>query len=123
MVHLIRKLKCKYAGPKEYLPEGIPEDKFISVLGYETRRREQQKNDKTIIVEDIFFLVTNNNGKMVSIASFNCITMIDEKAEMDVHSAMELLRNISIMGKVLCEKMATKNTNNNIDQVEREDGK
>ncbi len=106
MIHMMRKLKCKYTGPDDYLPEGVPRDKFIPVLGYEVRRREQRKEDKTVIVEDVYYMVTNDKGKLVSIASFNCSTMIDERAEIDLSAAVKLLENVTMIGKVLSEKMA-----------------
>jgi hypothetical protein len=106
-----RKIKCKFTGADDFLPEGIPRDKFLPVLGIETRKRVHVDNrpGKEGIkkeVEDIFYLVTDDKGKMISIASFNCSTMIDEKAEIDFSAAMQMMNNITIIGKILSEKMA-----------------
>lgn len=108
-ISLQRKLKCKFTGSDDYLPEGIPRDKFIPVIGFEYRRREQNKDGKSFTVEDVYFQVINDKGKLISIASFNCSTMIDEAAEINGGQLVQLLNNISIMGKLISEKMA-KNT-------------
>ena len=101
-----RKLKCKFTGSDDYLPEGIPRDKFIPVIGFEYRKREQHKDGKSFWVEDLYYVVINNKGKAVSIASFNCSTMIDESAEIPAGQLIQLLNNITIMGKVISENMA-----------------
>lgn len=125
MVHLQRKIKARFAGSVDYLPEGIPTDKFIPVIGYEVRRREYKKNpdDKPEIKEDIYYLVTNNNGKIIPIASFNMVTMIDEKAEIDMKTAVDLLRNVTLIGKRLCELINEKSPDSGIDGVKGKTGK
>jgi hypothetical protein len=115
MIHMMRKLKCKFTGADDFLPEGIPRDKFLPVLGIESRKRihvdtREGKQGKQKEVEDIFYLVTDDKGKLISIASFNCATMIDEKAEIDFNATMQMMNNITIIGKILSEKMA-KNDN------------
>lgn len=124
MIHLQRKIKARFAGSVDYLPEGIPTDKFLPVIGYEVRRREYRKNpeDKPEIKEDVYYLVTNDHGKLIPIASFNMVTMIDEKAEIDINRAMELLRNITIMGKVISEKMGNYTTGDGSADTEKENG-
>jgi len=106
MVHMQRKVKCKFIGSEEYQPEGIPREKWLPVLGVEVRKREKEFNNKKEIVEDIYYLVANDKAKMVTIASFNCSTMIDDAAEINYGQLMATLNNISIMGKVISEKMA-----------------
>ena len=102
---LQRKIKCKFIGSSEYQPEGIPNDKFIPVIGYEYRKREQNKDGKIIWVEDMYFLVVTAKGKLTPLASFNCATMIDEQAEINGGTLAQLLNNITIIGKVLSEKI------------------
>jgi hypothetical protein len=107
MVHIMRKIKCKFTGSEDYQPEGIPRDRWFPVIGYEVRAREKDFQGKKERVEDIYYLVTNDKGKMVTIASFNCTTMIDESAEIEGGKLLSMLQNISIMGKVISEKLAT----------------
>ena len=121
MIHMMRKLKCKFTGSDDFLPEGIPREKFMPVLGYEVRRRDQVKNDKKIVVEDIYYIVTTDKGKVIPIASFNCATMIDERAEIDLAAAVELLKNVTMIGKILSEKMAKMDTTPNGNQDKRKD--
>lgn len=106
MVHIMRKIKCKFVGSEDYQPEGIPRDKWFPVIGYEIRRREKEFQGKKETVEDVYYLVTNDKGKMVTIASFNCSTMIDEQAEIEGGKIASLLNNIMLMGKVISEKLA-----------------
>lgn len=113
MIHLMRKIKCKFTGSEEYQPEGVKRDQWFPVIGYEARKREKTIGDKTQWVEDIFYLITNEKGKIVTIASFNCQTMIDEKAEIDLKAALDLLRNVTIIGKVLSEKISAVTTEDN----------
>lgn len=106
-----RKIKCKFTGADDFLPEGIPRDKFIPVIGIEVRKRvhidnRPGKEGAKKEVEDIYYIVTDDKGKITSIASFNCSTMIDEKAEIDFSAAMQMMNNITIIGKILSEKMA-----------------
>lgn len=107
MIHLQRKIKCKFTGSEDFQPEGIPRDKWLPVIGYEARRREKDFQGKKETVEDVYYLVTNDKGKLVTIASFNCSTMIDEAAEINSGELMRLMTNISTMGKIISEKMAT----------------
>lgn len=102
----MRKIKCKFTGSDDFLPEGVPRDKWLPVIGYETRKREKEFEGKKSIVEDILYLVTNEKGKIVPIASFNCSTMIDDQSEIEGGKLLSVLNNILAMGKVLSEKMA-----------------
>lgn len=106
MIHIMRKIKCKFTGSEDYQPEGIPRDKWFPVIGYEVRAREKEFQGKKERVEDVYYLVTNDKGKMVTIASFNCTTMIDEQAEIEGGKLLSMLNNISLMGKIISEKMA-----------------
>lgn len=110
MIYLQRKIKARFNGSVDYLPEGIPADKFLPVIGFEVRRRNYQKTpeSKIEVKEDLYYHVINNAGKLVPIASFNMQTMIDERAEIDAVQATEILRNITIMGKMICEKFNEK---------------
>lgn len=112
---LQRKLKCKYTGSDDYLPPDVPREKFMPVVGFEYRKRKisgvGENHNTTKEIEDLYFLVINSKGKITTIASFNCNTMIDENAEINAGSLMQLLNNITIMGKVLSEKVAKGNQN------------
>lgn len=103
----MRKIKCKFTGSEDFQPEGIPRDKWFPVLGYETRQRQKTFENKTETVTDVYYLVTNDKGRLTTIASFNCSTMIDEQAEIEGGKLLSMLNNISLMGKVISEKMAS----------------
>lgn len=81
MVHLLRNIKCMYNGTAEFKPEGIPDNSWMPVVGYETRRRNATKpnSGEQIVVEDTYLKVINNNGKLTDIAAFNCKVTIDNK--------------------------------------------
>jgi hypothetical protein len=89
MIYFQRKVKCKFGGDEKYLPKNMSSGKFVPVIGYEIRRREKHFGDdgngegKTEVVEDIIFVVIGNDGKFARVAEFNCMIMIDEKAELD----------------------------------------
>ena len=89
MVYFNRKLKVKFSGDQKFLPQEMPEGKFLPVLGYTTQKRIQKVDDGTGTMvpkekEDIYFFCIGTNGHFFRIAEFNCAVMIDEKAELDV---------------------------------------
>lgn len=85
---IVRKLKCRFSGDKKYLPDGIPENKWIPVIGYEIRERHQaSRNNANRIVNDIFYLVLDDKGKIIPLASFNCQTIVDD-SELQVMVSM-----------------------------------
>jgi len=108
MIMLARKIRIKFIGDDNYLPENISRDNWIPVIGWEVRRRSHfiPANGKEKIMEDVFFHCIGNNGKMQVIASFNCMVRIDESAEINFKQATDLLANVVTMGKILCEKLA-----------------
>ncbi len=106
MVHFQRKIKINYSGDDKYLPKNITRGKWLPVLGYEVRSTDRMIDGIKKVFQDVFFLVIGDDSSLVKVAEMNCRVMIDEKAELDVHAAMDLLRNITLMGKVISEKMA-----------------
>lgn len=93
MVHFLRKLKVKFSGDPKYLPQDMPEGKFVPVLAYGTQKRIQMvdKNQTGQPVptekEDVVFFCIGTSGKLFRVADFNCSVMIDEKAENDIMTA------------------------------------
>lgn len=112
MIYLQRKLKCKYVGSNDFQPEGIPANKWMIVIGYETIRREKRFGEKTETVDDLYFFVVNDKGKISKIAQFNCQVMIDEASELNTAQLTMLLNNILTIGKNLSETMANQNHSN-----------
>jgi len=106
MIHLQRKVKMKYTGSDEYLPQGVPREKFIPVIGYESRKVEKTYEGKQKTSEEIFYFVLNDNGKMTRIAEFNCVTMIDEQAELNVDRAVQMAQNLTTSVKLITETYA-----------------
>lgn len=110
MIHIQRKLRCKFTGPDGYLQSGIEPGKWMNVIGYEIRNREREYDGKKSVIGEIYFVVIGNNGKVSVIASFNCETRIDDHAEISGGQIVQLMTNILTMGKVLSEKLAKKST-------------
>lgn len=107
MAQLIKKIKCKFVAADEYKPDEISRDRWMPVIGIESRKKEFKRDDKpSVFGEEFFFLVIDDKGKLRTIASFNCQTMIDDNAEINPGQLMRLLENIAIIGKVLSEKIA-----------------
>lgn len=113
MVHLQRKLKCMYVGEDKYKPEGIPENKWLQVIGYETKRRNTRKpnSNEMIVVEDTYLKVINNNGMIVDLAAFNCKVTIDNEENAIVSLAAAVGHLVSIIEGSCCEGMINIKTN------------
>lgn len=106
MIHLTKPLKAKYTGPDDYLPENIPRDKWLPVIGYEIRRIPKNIKGETKEVEEPFFLFIDTVGKIKAVAAFNFSTLIDDKAILDANQVCQLLQNVVSLLKVLSEKMS-----------------
>lgn len=103
MVNIHRKLKAKYTGDKEYMPEAIEAAKWMTVIGYQTKMIQRNGENGEYTVEEIYLLVIGNAGKIVPVVHFNMQVMVDDSAELNVTSAMQLLNNVTIIGKSICE--------------------
>lgn len=106
MVIMQRKIQCKYTGPDKYLQEGFKRDKWFPVVATEVRRREKEYEGKKRTVEEIFYIVIGEKGQLVTTASFNCETRIDESAEIPGGQLIGLLNNLLTMVKVWSEKFS-----------------
>lgn len=102
MVHLQRKIKCKWCGEEKYLPKDVPTDNWLPVIGYETRRRNARnpESGESIVVEDTYFKVINNNGKLVDIAAFNCKVTVDSEENATVSIAAAIGQIMAIIGEI-----------------------
>lgn len=123
MIHMMRKVRCKYTGSDEYQPEGIDRKVTYPVIAYEIRRREKPgfEDKPAKVVEEIFFIVLNSNAVLTTVASFNCKVYIDENAEFPGGQAIQLMNNILTMGKVLSEKLAAHDNGSNPSGGEKSD--
>lgn len=85
MVHYLRKLKVKFVGEQKFLPQDMPEGKFIPVLGYSTKKITVKNEDgnRESDIEGVVFHCIGISGKIVHVAEFNCAVMIDGKAEIE----------------------------------------
>ncbi|MDD5688605.1 MAG: hypothetical protein PHE88_12325 [Elusimicrobia bacterium] len=97
MVYFNRKLKVKFSGDPKFLPQDMPEGKFLPVIGYTTQKRVQMIENVPKEKEDAFFFCIGiTSGHIFRIAEFNCTVMIDEKAEMDILTkAVEMTGQLS----------------------------
>ena len=88
MIYFQRKLKAKFTGDSKFLPQEMPEEIFIPVIGYTTQKRIQMMDDgsgKQVPKEkeDTYFFCIGASGKLFRVAEYNCNVMIDEKGELD----------------------------------------
>ncbi len=113
MFFLTRKIKVKYCGEADHQPKDMPDNSFVPVIGIQTKAITFMKDGKPEQRENLNFLCITKNGKFTSVAAFNCSILIDEKAELDINAAVELLKNATLMGKVLSEKISTISSNQN----------
>lgn len=105
MMYLQRKLRACYSGEEKYRPEQMPEKKYLPVIGWTTKRR-LKKNDKTAeYVDEPYLIVVGNDGKPLEVVMFNVKVMIDDRSEIDMVQLTGIVNNLTIMGKVLCEKL------------------
>jgi hypothetical protein len=106
MVIMQRKIQCKYTGPDKYMQEGFRRDKWLPVVATEVRKREKAYEGKKRVIEEIFYIIIGDNGQLITTASFNCETRIDESAEIPGGQLIGLLNNLLTMVKVWSEKFS-----------------
>lgn len=110
MIVIQRKLKAKYTGEDQYKQDGIDRDKWMNVIGIESRKRLKKYEGKEKWVDDLFLVVINNNSKACIISAMNMDIRIDDGAELQGGQATQLMQNILTLLKVMSEKMG-KNAN------------
>jgi hypothetical protein len=104
-VILQRKLRAMYCGKEEYRPEQMPLRKYVPVIGYTHHKRTITKNGRNDIVDQPFLICIGNNGIPIEIVMFNLKVMIDER-ELDYLTTLsQMVRNLTIIGKSLCERV------------------
>ena len=107
MIVMQRPLMAKYSGPDEYIPEGIPRDKFLPVVGVKTRTEERMVKDKPKKIEDIFYLIINDKGKLTEVSSFNCTTEINRKLEIQGDLFLNVIGALSTNIGTMTEEIQT----------------
>lgn len=120
MIYLQRKIRVQYCGDEQYRPEQMPADKFLPVIGWKTEKRTVNQKGENIVVDQEFFIVVGNNGIPLKVVAFNCKVIIDDKAEIDMVTLAQLLRNITMIGKTLCEKITGIHTPEDAGKVQKE---
>lgn len=110
MIYIQRKLKCKYTGDEKYRQEGIERDKWMPVVGFESRKRNVTYEGKTKVVDDLYYVVISAKSEVLIVSSINCIARIDEGAELQGGQAVGLMNNILSVLKVISEGYAKNNT-------------
>lgn len=106
MIYFARKLRACYAGEEKFRPEQMPDKKYLPVIGWSTKRRLKNNGKTAEYVDEPHLIVIGNNGKPVEVVMFNVKVMIDDRSELDLIALSQMLRNITIMGKALCEKIS-----------------
>jgi len=119
-----RKLRATYAGDEKFRPEQMPKDKWLPVIGFTTKRKQKvDSGGKQEVYDEPYLLIIGNNGIMIQVIAFNCKVMIDEKGEVDMVALSQMARNITIIGKALCDKITGTNSSGNIELLQEEAGK
>jgi hypothetical protein len=104
-MYLQRKLRACYSGEEKYRPEQMPEKKYLPVIGWTTKRRLKNNNKTAEYVDEPYLIVVGNDGKPLEVVMFNVKVMIDDRSEIDMVQLTGIVNNLTIMGKVLCEKL------------------
>lgn len=102
MMMLQRKLLVVYNADTKYLPEGMTEKKTYAVIGYMIKIVKDKDKDR----HDLYYVIIGNENRTVIVSSWNVRTYIDTAGEPNFDRISELMRNLTLLGKVLCEKMA-----------------
>lgn len=105
MMYLQRKLRASYSGEEKYRPEQMPEKKYLPVIGWATKRRLKNNTKVAEYVDEPYLIVIGNDGKPLEVVMFNVKVMIDDRSEIDMVQLTGIVNNLTIMGKVLCEKL------------------
>jgi hypothetical protein len=119
---LQRKLRACYAGDEKYRPEQMPKEKYLPVIGWDTKRRLKNNGQKAEYVDEPYLVIIGNNGRPIEVVMFNCKVMIDDKSEVDMVALSQMARNITIIGKALCEKISGVRNSGDTEQVQEETG-
>jgi len=104
-MYLQRKLRAMYAGEAKYQPEQMPEKKYLPVIGWTTKRRLKKGPNTQEYVDEPYLIIIGNDGKPIEVVMFNLKIMIDDRSEIDMVQLSSLANNLTIMGRVLCEKL------------------
>jgi hypothetical protein len=119
-----RKLRATYAGDEKFRPEQMPEKKWLPVIGFTTKRRQKvDSNGKQEIHDEPYLLIIGNNGIMIQVIAFNCKVMIDDRGEVDMVALSQMARNITLIGKALCDKITGTDSTGTIETIQEETGK
>jgi len=121
-VILQRKLRAMYCGKEEYRPDQMPTKKYVPVIGYTHHKRTITKNGRNDMVDQPFLICIGNNGIPIEIVMFNLKVMIDER-ELDYLTTLsQMVRNLTIIGKNLCERVKESTNCLHVENVQKEIG-
>lgn len=123
MIYLQRKLRAQFAGDEKYRPQTMPATKYLPVMGWSTKRRLKVNNGKQEYVDEPYLIIIGSDGKPLEVVMFNLKIMIDDRSEVDTFTMTQLLRNITIIGKALCEKFTGIHPSGDDKQIQEETGK
>lgn len=119
-----RKLRATYAGDEKFRPEQMPEKKWLPVIGFTTKRKQKvDTTGKQEVYDEPYLLIIGNNGIMLQVIAFNCKVMIDERGEVDMVALSQMARNITLIGKALCDKITGTDSTGTAEQMQEETGK
>lgn len=117
-----RKVKCRYVGESKFKPENVPAEKWMPVIAFEVVRGSNFHEGKEKTFENLFYHVIDSKGKLVKVASFNCQTIIDDNAEVQGGTLSQMVNNLTVMVKVLGEKICATSSNASSKESENKSG-
>lgn len=123
MIYLQRKLRACYAGEEKYRPEQMPVNKYLPVIGWSTKRRLKNNNKTAEYVDEPHLIIIGNNGKPIEVVMFNLKVMIDDRSEVDMVALSQMTRNITIIGKAICEKISGVHSSGETEEIQEKTGK
>lgn len=115
---LQRKLRAMYAGDEKYHPEQMPAGKYLPVIGWDSKLIIKQNKQ----VQEPYLIIIGNDGKPLEVVMFNLKVMIDDRSEVDMVQLQTMINNLTIMGKMLCEKLTGLHPGTDVENAQKETG-
>jgi hypothetical protein len=118
MMYLQRKLRAMYAGDPKYHPEQMPEKKYLPVIGWTSKRRLKKGPQTQEYIDEPYLIIIGSDGKPIEVVMFNLKVMIDDRSEIDMVQLTSTINNLTIMGRVLCEKLTGLHPNKESEEIQ-----
>lgn len=101
---IMKKIRAKFCGNEDYRPKNFEGDKFVPVIGFESRRVMKNINGEERNIEELFIMLIDDKGKIISTAAFNWCIVVDTSEE-NVDKTLQMLQNATVLVKSLAGKI------------------